>query len=254
MTEIGSVGGALMSRLFALADKDRDNSVSGAEMSALLESVGQKSRAETIMAAQDGNGDGALGADEWPTKLLSDETIGQLLSAQDYKALSAEGRAALTQQAKDAYFARADVDGNGVLSRDEIAADRAMNEANYLDSGALPNVAMMFRAGADQNAITKDDILVGQRLDMSGIEPMKPEDMDASLKEAFARAQRIVTTYPEDNKPADEAASAAPVAETPEDMRQRVSSAEFTTALLSRLMAQFGRVAAPGGDEGSSAA
>lgn len=254
MTEIGSVGGTLLNRLFALADKDRDAKVSGAEMSALLEQVGQKGRGDQVMAAQDADKDGALSLEEWPGQLLSNETMGQLLSVQDYKALSPASRAELAQQAKDAYFARVDVDGNGVLNRDEIEADKVLNQANYLDTDQLAGTAVMFRPGADRNAITRDDIVVGQRLDLSGIQPIKPEDLDPGLKEAFANAQRMMTIYPDAAPPSDQPPAPAPVAETPEVMRQRVSSAEFTSALVSRLLAQFGRGTTPGVDAGTGAA
>lgn len=255
MTEIGSVGGALLNRLFAFADKDRDSKVSGAEMSELLDKVGQKGKIDQVMAAQDADKDGALSLEEWPGKLLSNETIGQLLTAQDYKAMSPASRAELAQQAKDAYFARVDVDRNGVLSGQEIDADRAVSEANYLDNGALPNVVMMFRAGADRNAITKNDLVVGQRLDLSAMkaEPIKPvaeKDMSEDEKEMLRIAQEGAARSPDAGAPP----APAPVPETPEAARARVSSTEFTSALLSRLLAQFGRGTTPGADAGNSAA
>ncbi|WP_171015825.1 hypothetical protein [Devosia sp. FKR38] len=255
MTEISGVGGTLLNRLFALADKDRDSKVSGAEMSELLDKVGQKGKIDQVMAAQDADKDGALSLEEWPGKLLSSEAIGQLLTAQDYKAMSPASRAELAQQAKDAYFARVDVDGNGVLNREEIEADKVMNQANYLDNNALPNVAVMFRAGADRNAITKDDIMVGQRLDLSAmtaspIKQIAEEDMSDAEKEMLRIVREGAARSPDAGAPP----APVPVPETPEAARERVSSSEFTSALLSRLLAQFGRGTTPGADAGNSAA
>ena len=254
MTEISSVGGTLLNRLFALADKDRDAKVSGAEMSELLDQVGQKGKLEQVMAAQDADKDGALSLEEWPGKPLSSDVIGQLLTVQDNKAMSPAARAELAQQAKDAYFARVDVDGNGVLNREEIEADKVMNQANYLDNGALPNIAVMFREGADRNAITKDDILVAQRLDTSGmtampIKQIAEEDMTDAEREMIQIAKEGAARSPDAGMPAE------PVSEpeTPEAMRARVSSAEFSAALLSRLLAQFGGATAPAPDVGDSA-
>src|SRR5690554_6986020 len=79
----GAVGAGLLNRLFQLVDKDKSSTVSGDELSAVLDSIGQGQKSSAILATHDSDGDGALSATEWPDKLVSAENLGQLLSLQE---------------------------------------------------------------------------------------------------------------------------------------------------------------------------
>jgi len=242
MTNVGPSSNAaagLLNRLFALVDKDKDSAVSGAELSALLDSVGQGAKSGAILAANDSDGDGALSTTEWPNRLVSDDNIGQLLSLQDLRDLrnlSAEQRKEKSDTLKQAYFTRVDTDGNGVLSGDEVEADRVLNLANTLDSGAPPNTAVMIRAGADRNALTMDDIAIAQRIDMSG--PKAVELTDAQKTEFAAMRDRMAAIA----KNADADADTTPDAgepQTAEAQAEKVSTANLSHSLIMRLLAQF---------------
>ena len=242
----GAAGAGLLSRLFQLVDKDKDNAVSGAELSALLDTVGQGSKSTAILAASDKDGDGALSANEWPNRLVSDQNQGQLLSLQDVRDLrhlSAEERQQKADTLKQAFFSRVDSDGNGVLSGDEVEADRVLNLAHALDGGAPANSAVMFRAGADQNALTMDDIAIGQRIDMSGLQPVELTDAQqvefAAMRDRMAAIAKAVGDR-------TEPAPATSQPQTAEAQAEKVSTANLSQALISRLIAQFTTQSAAG--------
>ena len=249
MTSVGSTGAAgagLLNRLFALVDKDKNQSVSGSELSAMLDSIGKGDLSGDILKARDSDGDGALSATEWPDKLVSDENLGQLLSLQDLrdsKLLSPAERRQQQDALKQAYFSRVDADGNGVLSGEEVEADRVLNLANALDGGAPPNSAVMFRPGADRDALTLDDITIGQRIDASMLKVVEPS---AALKAEIAAMMARVAESPNAAGAETEAPPADSQPLTAEAQAEKVNNATFSQALITRLIAQF---AAPGSAE-----
>jgi hypothetical protein len=242
MTSVGSggaVGAGLLNRLFELVDKDKSSAISGDELSVVLASIGQEAKSTAIMATHDSDGDGALSATEWPDKLVSDENLGHLLSLQDLrdiKLLSPAERQQRVDTLKQAYFSRVDADGNGVLSGDEVEADRVLNLARVLDGGALPNNVVMFRAGADRNALILDDITVGQRIDPTILKVTEPTaELKAELAAMRARmagtqggADAATDTAAEDSQPL-----------TVEGQTEKVKTARLSQALITRLIAQF---------------
>jgi len=236
MTTIGGVGGGLLSRLFELVDGNRDDKVTRVEMSDLLDTIDQQGSSDEIMAAHDADQDGALSRDEWPTQLLSADSMTALLDAQEWASEDTESLAEQMQRAKEAFFARVDVDGNGELSREEVDADRVLNQARYLDTGAVPDALAFFRPGTDLNAVKQEDVSMGFQLDLSSLPLIKSDDAVGLQLERirFAQAGRNDVGGGADDAPE---VPVRPVTE--EELGQKVGAAEFTNALLSRLMAQF---------------
>ncbi|HLV83988.1 MAG TPA: EF-hand domain-containing protein [Devosia sp.] len=242
MTSVGSggaVGAGLLNRLFQLVDKDKSSTVSGDELSAVLDSIGQGQKSSAILATHDSDGDGALSATEWHDKLVSDENLGQLLSLQDLRDMKLLSPAERQQQAdtlKQEYFSRVDADDNGVLSGDEVEADRVLNLARVLDGGALPNSLVMFRPGADRNALTLDDITVGQRIDPTMLKVTEPS---AELKARIATMRARMAQMQDGSDTATETAAADNQPLTVEGQTEKVKTASLSHALITRLIAQF---------------
>lgn len=245
MTQVGSgnaAGAGLLNRLFQRTDTNKNSAVSSAELSELLKTAGKDDTSASLMATYDADGDGALTSSEWPDKLVSDQNLGQLLSLQDLHALQAmnsEERNQQTQSLKQAYFSRVDADGNGVLSKDEVEAGRVLNMARTLDEGQPPNTVVMVRPGADQNALTMQDIMIGQRIDTSAL---KASPLSPAQKAELAAALAAMPTDGEPAKVAPEA-SADATQDTPQSMAEKVSTASFSQALITRLLAQFATLA-----------
>lgn len=241
MTSVGSTGAAgagLLGRLFALVDKDKNQSVSGAELKSVLDSIGQDDTSSAIVGKFDTDGNGVLSASEWPDKLVSDANLGQLLTLQDLKNSKLLSPAERQQQAetlRQDYFSRVDADGNGVLSRDEVEADRVLNLAQALDGGAPPNSAVVFRPGADRDALTIEDIQIAQRLDPT---MLKVDEPGAALKAEIAAMQARLAENPTVADAAGETGKDNSQL-TEEGQREKVKTASLSQALITRLIAQF---------------
>ncbi len=235
---IGSVGGGfragLLERLFARADSDQNQSVGVDELAGVLSGDDAATRARSIVSAHDADGNDQLTLAELTTAgNLAPETLSGLLSAQEYAAADRAGRAADDRKAVDEFFASADIDGNGQLSKDEFDAERALRMAQSLDSGepAPQHMFAVLPGSIDDKLITPDELMVSRRLiDMAKPISLDDPNLDPELAE---RLKALVPPQgePETSQPPQPALSTV--------MGNGVRSAELTQALITRLIRQL---------------
>ena len=176
---------ATWTRFIAAADTDKDGDLSGAELEALV----PKDKAERVIARNDKNDDGKLSADETPKGAFNAQLMGVLLGAQAYRDASPEQRATDDLKAIDAFMARADVDGDGFVSKDELDADRAINMATFLDTGELPDTIVMARGGSDGALRSPEDFMVGRA---AKLEAVPASELPDDWQENFRKVKDIV--------------------------------------------------------------
>jgi Ca2+-binding EF-hand superfamily protein len=236
MTEaVGSGGGfraGLLERLFRRADQDGSNAVGSDEIQRLLNNSDAKAAAK-IVETHDTNADGSLSLEEFSGARLAPETMQGLLTVQEYRAAARADRQADDRAVIDAMFARADVDGDGALSRDEFDAERALQFAATLDAGdEVPQHMFAVMPGAFDDQVSKDEIMLGRRLmDVADAIKLDDPDIDPELLE------RLKAVRPLDPRGGGE--PTAPRPDTATVMRDTVNSADLTEALVARLLKQL---------------
>jgi len=214
MTSISSsalTSQSVWNRFIAGADRDGDGSISGEELAALApEDKGKKA-----MTRYDANGDGLLSRDELPEGAFSPTMYSQLLTAQEYRDADPETRRADDAEAIADMFARADVDGDGVLSAEEWDAERTLNMSRFIDGGELPDIVIIARPRSENGLTTvgtsggdgtepaprglrPEDFLVGRKVDLEAV-PI--EDLPEDWAEQMAEIKRLTEQAPEDEPP-----------------------------------------------------
>ena len=234
---IGNVGGGfragLLERLFTRADTDQNQSVGVDELAGLMTGDDAPARARAILSARDADGDDQLTLAELTGGKLAPETLSGLLSVQEYAAADRAGRAADDRKAVDEFFASADLDGNGQLSKEEFDAERALRMAQNLDSGepAPQHMFGVFRQAFDDKVITRDELMVGRRLvDLAKPISLDDPNLDPELAERLKKLAPLQ---------AEAATSQPPRPDLSAVMGNGVRSAELTQALISRLIRQL---------------
>jgi Ca2+-binding EF-hand superfamily protein len=221
-------------KMFAQVDANADGAVSLDELGAIKTKApasGQTAPAiADVFAALDRNGDGGLQSGEFtPDKLFDQSTLGTMLSAQEYRDADPEARTAANKAAVEALFERADLDGDGLLNQNEIDAEKALRRAETLDTGKLPDVMFLMRAGSDGN-LSPDDVAVGRLLPMS---ELKAVEMPPELRESFERVKAIAAQASGDD------ARPHGLDELRTETQTELDTKPLSTALISRLFARL---------------
>jgi len=259
MSTVSATGGVLSAqsiwnRFITGLDRDKDGQLSVEELAAMSSS----DKAEKAMSANDANGDGRLGADELPKGAFSPVVAGALLNAQEYHNASPDERRADDKAAIAEMFARADIDGNGVLSQSEWDVERALSMSRFLDSGESPDIAFIARnqtlnglskidvPGSDTTGgetapppegLRPEDFVVGRKLNLEAV-PIKdlPDDLSARLEEM----QKVIDAgIPGDSQP-------PPVLDHETmraDMMAKIESTPMDASFLTRLIMSLGETA-----------
>jgi|GEM_PF-1677508 hypothetical protein len=229
----GGLRNGLLQRLFARADSDQSQTLRVDELAGLMSGENATTRAGAIVAVYDQDGDSQLTSAELTGRDFAPETLAGLLSVQEYAAADRDGRQADDRAVVDDFFTRADIDGNGLLSKDEFDAERALGMAQSLDAGAaVPQHLFAVRPGAfDDDVITKDEVLLGRRLvDVAKAVSMDDVNLDPEM---LARLAALKDLQP------DPATPAAPPVDPATVLGDAVRSAELTQTLIARLMRQL---------------
>jgi len=220
----------LMERLFQRADIDRNQSVTTEELASFLPEGGSGT-AGAIIGHRDQDGDGQLSMAEFSTGFLAPETMGSLLTIQEYKDASRAERQADDRKAVDELFARADLDDDGLLSMEELAADRALKMAQALDDGAeAPQHMFVVRAANGiEGKFDKQDIMVGRR----GVDVL-----DAVPLEDHPDLAQMLQRLKADPNVSEPDTTAEPEPDVPiaDMLSETVRSAELTEVLIARLI------------------
>lgn len=234
-------GAGLLERLFQRADVNRNSRVGAEEIAELLPEGGAFEAAQALVNRHDQDSDGQLSIAEFSATTMAPETMASLLSVQEYKAASREERRADDAAAIDALFARADLDGDGLLSQEEFQAERALQFARALDAGETPQHGFAaLPSAAEDGYFSRDEILVGRRL-ADVLDPISPDELDPEMKERLQAIRRLT--------PDDAGGPAAPTEPQPDIetvLGNVVRSAELTESLIARLIRQMERGAMGG--------
>lgn len=218
--------GSIWSRFLAGLDRDGDGALKAEELAA----VTSPEKARKALTAHDANGDGRLGGDELPEAAFSPQVLDGLLDAQGFRDATPEARATDDAVAVSGLFARADLDGDSALSRDEWDAERAFGMAGFLDTGALPGQMIFARVGADDNDLAPDDFVVGRALKLEPVAmDQLPEDLKARLEEMKALAAQFEPQV-KPPSPAEERA----------ELRNKLDAIPMSAAFMTRLIALLG--------------
>tara|TARA_R110002020_G_scaffold127988_2_gene286976 strand:+ start:294 stop:1226 length:933 start_codon:yes stop_codon:yes gene_type:complete len=239
----GTYRAGLMQRLFGKADQDQNQLVNATELAGVMSGDDTAKRAAAIIAANDADGDGQLTVGELSTGKFAPETLAGLLSIQEYAEADRANRQADDQNAVDEFFAHADVDGDGKLSKDEFDAERTLRMAQSLDAGeaAPQHMFVALRGAADDGVITRDELMVGRRLaDVAKAVWLNDPDLDP---EFAARLKALQPQMAEPGTgaepPAQSETPAPPAADTTTVLGDAVRSAELTQTLIARLIRQL---------------
>ena len=229
---------AVWTRFIAQADTNGDGDLDRDELAA----IDPKADFEDIIKAHDADGDGILSTDELPKGAFSPMLFEQLLNAQEYRDATPEARAADNAKAVAQLFARADIDGDGVLSRDEWDAERALNMSRYADGGEAADVSFLVSrqvweglssAGEDGEQVAglrPEDIMVGRRMALT---PIAGDGLPDGFKERIDELIRASAALPEDQRP--EVKAFDPEAMRAE-MKVRVDEIPMSAAFMTRLL------------------
>lgn len=229
---------AVWTRFIAQADTNSDGDLDRDELAA----IDPKADFEDIMKARDADGDGVLSTDELPKGAFSPMLFEQLLNAQEYRDATPEARAADNAKAIDQLFAQADVDGDGMLSKDEWDAERALNMSRYADGGEAADVSFLVSrqvwdslssAGEDGEQVAglrPEDIMVGRRMALTPIPGDElPDGWDAQIEKLIeASHNQQMDQQPQMAERDPEAMRA--------EMKARVDEIPMSAAFMTRLL------------------
>lgn len=225
-------------KMFAQVDTNADGSVSLDELVAMnaKSTEDEKEKTDDVLQSLDKNGDGKLQANEFvPDKLFDNQTLGTMLTAQEYRDADPEAREAANRAAIDALFARADINGDGLLDQGEMDADKALRRAESLDTGKLPDIAYLTKV-TDDGKLSRDDIVVGR---MMQIDVSKAIDLSQDQSERFAHIKEAMAQY--------KAEQGTQPSRTLDDLRAEVQTEldtkPLSTELISRLFARLSQEA-----------
>ncbi len=203
---------SVWNRFIAAADVDKDGDLSSEELQALV----PKDKVERVIARNDENGDGKLSADETPKGAFNGQLMAVLLGAQAYRDASPEQRATDDMKAIDAFMARADVDGDGLVSKDELDADRAINMAAFLDTGELPETIVMALGGSDDTPRSPEDFIVGRAAKLEPVPASElPEDWQVKFRTVMEAAGQANPELKSETLPDGRAEIATKLADIP---------------------------------------
>ncbi|WP_370677965.1 hypothetical protein [Pleomorphomonas sp. PLEO] len=220
-------------RLVRQGDTNSDNNLSKAELDTLKAGFKDNADIEQIIRSFDKDGDQNLSSSELPSSPLDVEMLGPMLDWQEYGKADATTRSEDDKRVVDSLFARADVDGDGFLSKDEMEAESTLRRTRSLEGkSADSDPVYMIRPDADRDHLSPEDFLVGRRIPSDRLKIIPPEKVPAEVREAIQKAAEEWKSSPDYQKPL-----------TAEEQRQKsvdgVLSTPLSAAYISRLLSQL---------------
>lgn len=260
MTAITGGGGLtqqLYGKLFERLNTDGDDALSRAEVGA-AGGVSAKD-AEAAFKALDADGDGrVVRAEMAPSDRFAVDTINTMLVAQE--AVTPENDRKIVAH----LFARADLDGDGALSAEEMDAERAVRRSASVDAGYSPNQLFLARDLDGDGLLRPDEVLVGHRVKLKlGGDPIRVDPAQAAIRpvsihgdagqiapgepDPFERRQKLLDRFESKTPPPDApSADATPAGGFRHSTRERDEMKEgaaaektaepISDALVARLM------------------
>lgn len=223
-----SITSQIWQRIVRQGDTNGDNSLSKDEFEALRAGFKDSADLDKIMSSLDTNGDGSLSSSELPSSPLDTEMLGPMLSWQEYVKADAATRDENDKQIVAALFKRADVDGDGFLSRDEMKAEGALRQTRWLE-GKIEDAIPVISRNVDKDYLSPEDFGVARRL-FSELTP--PKEIPAELREAVQKVAEELRNSPDYQRPMAD-----------EEFRQKLTTSVLNTPLdptyISRLLSQL---------------
>ncbi len=215
-------------RIVRQGDTNADNSLSKDEFEALRAGFQDSADLDQIIRSFDANGDGSLSSSELPSSSLDTEMLGPMLGWQEYVKADAATRDEDEKQIVAALFKRADVDGDGFLSKDEMKAEVALRQTRWLE-GKIDDAIPVINRNVDKDYLSPEDFGVARRL-FPELTP--PEGIPAEVREAHQKAMEEWRNSPNYQKPMAD-----------EEFRQQMTTSVLNTPLnatyISRLLSQL---------------
>lgn len=156
----------LYSRLFDRLNANNDGAVSVDEMEALVGAGGGGLDARKVFEVLDTDGDKVITrAEMTPSQSFGADMVSALLQAQEANGQAAQGdwKAQGEKDVAD-LFARADTNGDGLLSRDEMDAERAVRLSNSVDAGYGAKTVFLARDADGDGMLRPDEVVAGRML------------------------------------------------------------------------------------------
>lgn len=221
-------------RVIRQGDTNGDKSLSKDEFEALRAGFKNNADLDQIIRAYDTDGDGSLSSSELPSSPLDVEMLGPMLDWQEYGKADAATRAEDDKRVVDGLFKRADVDGDGFLSKEEMEAESNLRRTRWLEGKTTDSdAAFMIRLDADRDHLSPEDFMVARGVPLSRVAKIiPPEKLPAEVREAIQRAAEELRKSPDYQKPL-----------TAEEQRQQTVETVLNTPLnatyISRLLSQL---------------
>lgn len=220
-------------RLVRQGDTNADNRLGKDEINALRAGFKDNADIDQIIRSFDTDGDQSLSSSELPSSPLDVEMLGPMLGWQEYVKADVVTRAEDDKRVVASLFKRADVDGDGFLSKEEMDAEGALRQARRLEGITTEfDAVFMIRPDADKDRLSPDDFTVGRLIPSDRLKIIPPEELPAETREAIQRAAEEWRNSPDYQKPP-----------TAEEYRQqavdRVVNAPLTATYVSRLLSQL---------------
>jgi len=225
----GTLNQQLYTRLFDRLNTNGDDALSLDEIGA--DNAGSVEDSDKIFKALDADSDGRVIRSEMtPSSSFGAETLASLITAQSDTDPAESDTAALT-----ALFARADLDGDGALSEDEMNAEGALRRAAAVDAGYMAGPIFVPNDKNRDGLLTQDEIGVAQQIKTLALPDSAirffdelPQEQQQQLQSARERmGLPPIEPKTDEEKVAQRAQWAA-------DRAERASGPEGTTSFLSR--------------------
>lgn len=226
MTSISNGGGLtqqLYMKLFDRLDADKDGALSVRE----VEAAGTSAKDSTsIINRLDADGDGSVSrAEMLPSRTFGTETLGSLIAAQ-----SDADRMKLSTEIVADLFKRADLDGDGALSVDEMKAESDLRRAANVDAGFASDTVLIPRDKNGDGLLTQDEVAVGQRI-TTPLKLIFSDETAEDVQKVFQAHRERMGLPPVE--PVSEAEKAARRAQLDADQTERSSGPAGTVKFLS---------------------
>lgn len=236
-TAAGSSGitNQVWQRIIRQGDTNADKALSKGEIEALKAAFKDKVDIDQIIRSLDTDGDQSLNSSELPSSPLDVDMLGPMLDWQDYAKADASTRDEDNKRIVASLFERADVDGDGFLSKDEMEAERTLRRTRWLEGQATDaDPVFLINVDADQDRLSPEDFVVLRSIPFDHLKVTPPENLPVEVREAMQKMEEWK------NSP-DDQSDQKPLTE--EERRQQavdsVLNAPLTATYIGRLLAQL---------------
>lgn len=220
-------------RVLRQGDTNADKSLGKDEIAALRASFKDNLDIDQIVRSLDTDGDQSLSSSELPSSPLDVDMLGAMLDWQEYAKADAAARDEDNKRIIASLFERADVDGDGFLSTDEMEAEKTLRRTRWLEgksTGADP--VFMINVDADRDRLSPEDFVVLRGIPFDHLKITPSENIPAEVREAMQKAAEEIRNSPDYQRPLTEA----------EQRQQAVDSVlntPLTATYIARLLAQL---------------